>query len=517
MGKLFTTSLVLLMAGLWTGTPPVAAQTKICVVSDTHFFDPDLLINDGVAFQTYLAYDRKMLKESKAILESVFQTIEDEVPAYLFVSGDLTKDGEKTGHQKMAEYFRQLEEKGIQVLVTPGNHDINNPHAVSFDGNATTQVESITPDEFKTIYQDFGFSQATAVHQGSLSYVYPLDDELVLISMDVCRYVDNVEQGSPETSGGFTPSLLEWTIEQAQLAKAAGKKVIGMMHHGLLEHYIGQKTIMDEYVIDDWENISSQLAESGFQAVFTGHYHAQDIVMKSTTNGSTIFDIETGSTVTYPCPYRVVTYENKKLSVSGGRVTNIDYDLGSKENFQTYARDFIEAGLPTLVKGMLMSPPYSLSTENATLIEPAVTEAFVAHYAGNEGTPSETSQAIIAYLMSSGYASIGYILNGMWDDPQPDDWTYVIDMANNPTFVVPQQKSSDIQIVTDTSGNIAIISRTPLNNASVSVYNLLGEKFYQRMVNGDQFTIASSSFPTGIYVVKINGDEVKTSTKVVLR
>ena len=436
MNKLLFAALLLVLGGGFTGVATMSAQTKICVISDIHYFDPALLVNDGTAFQTYLAYDRKMLKESGAILESVLTSIKAQAPDVLLISGDLTKDGEKSGHQKLATLFQALEDDGIQVVVTPGNHDVYNPHAQSYDGDVVSPVDDVSPDEFKSIYGNFGFNQATATHDGSLSFVYPLSDDLVLISMDVCRYADNITTGSPETAGGFTSDLLSWVKTQIAIAKTNGKTVIGMMHHGLLEHYTGQKNIMGEYVIDDWNNISTQLADAGMQAVFTGHYHAQDMVMKS-TGSHFIYDIETGSTVTFPCPYRTAVFDNtlQTFSITGNRVQSINYDLGGKD-FQTYARNFIETGLPLLVKGMLMNAPYYLSADNATPIEPAITETFIAHYEGNEGDPSSTTQYIISSLISDvNYASIGAILQGMWNDISPDDWTYTINLTAVPTLV----------------------------------------------------------------------------------
>ena len=43
------------------------------------------------------------------------------------------------------------------------------------------------------------------------------------------------------------------------------------------------------------------------QYVFTGHMHANDIASITTENGNTLYDIETGSVVTYPSPARSVT------------------------------------------------------------------------------------------------------------------------------------------------------------------------------------------------------------------
>jgi hypothetical protein len=71
---------------------------KISVISDPHFFDPDLLVQDGSAFQMYLAQDPKLLKESGAILDSVIASIIDEDSEIVLIPGDLTKDGELSAH-----------------------------------------------------------------------------------------------------------------------------------------------------------------------------------------------------------------------------------------------------------------------------------------------------------------------------------------------------------------------------------------------------------------------------------
>ena len=118
---------------------------KICVISDLHYFDSTLLINDGYAFQMYLAQDRKLLKESRAIMVSLFDSLIAEHPDIVLITGDLTKDGENICHQKIAAFLLKLKNANIKVFVTPGNHDINNPFSFSFDDDTVYSVPSITP------------------------------------------------------------------------------------------------------------------------------------------------------------------------------------------------------------------------------------------------------------------------------------------------------------------------------------------------------------------------------------
>ncbi len=80
-----------------------AQKEKICVASDLHYFDPALLINDGPAFHQYIMDDRKLIKESSAIVKSLFKSIIEEKPDILLIPGDLTKDGELVSHQNLAQ------------------------------------------------------------------------------------------------------------------------------------------------------------------------------------------------------------------------------------------------------------------------------------------------------------------------------------------------------------------------------------------------------------------------------
>jgi hypothetical protein len=511
--KGFTALLLLL---LFQATEAFTQNQKICVISDIHYFDPDLLINDGTAFQTYLAYDRKLLQESEAILESVIDSLIAENPNYVFVAGDLTKDGELTGHQKVASYFQQLEDAGIEVIITPGNHDINNPHAVSFDGDDITPVSSVSPTEFASIYDNFGFAQAVSRDTNSLSFAYELTDSITVISMDVCRYDSNYVEGHPTTSGGFKPEVLEWILSQIETTRETGRTVMGIMHHGIVEHYTGQKDLFSEYVIDNWDSVSTVLANAGMNIVFTGHYHAQDMVMK-TTDESFILDIETGSTVTYPCPFRIINITDNLFSVSGKRVQEINYDIGDV-TFQEYALDFIETGLPVLVKGMLMGEPYNLPDSTATILEPAITESFIAHYEGDEGEPSPQTEAIINMLLSDpNYSFIGYALLSIWNDPQPGDWTVEINLADGTHVGLNKNLvNRNISLYPNPTRGTIHLDGNFTNNNIVKIYNLSGQMVYSTTLH-DGVNTLSTNLNSGLYTIEISGNNIKMRNKLIVK
>ncbi|MHC4799469.1 MAG: metallophosphoesterase family protein, partial [Planctomycetota bacterium] len=132
--------LILFITGIFVfpiTTVPSWAHREITfsVLSDPHYYDIELGTT-GEAFEEYLKHDRKLLRESRAILEATIQSILCQPNIeFVIVPGDLTKDGELSSHRQFADYMYLLEAHGIDVFIVPGNHDVNNPHAYRYEGD----------------------------------------------------------------------------------------------------------------------------------------------------------------------------------------------------------------------------------------------------------------------------------------------------------------------------------------------------------------------------------------------
>ena len=340
-------SLLLAVVLVFTLTVPALAADKpqdmnlrIAVMSDLHYFSPDM-IADTADFEHALNSDRKLLKESSAILHEKFEQVRADKPDILLVSGDLTKDGEQECHAALAKQLQQLQQDipGLKIYVINGNHDIRNYNAKNFntaDGKAVPATRT-EPEDFKRIY-DFVYSDPTVLatftpaegnKAGGLSYVARPVEGLTVIAMDTCRYSsDNTSNGDDEheTSGAISADLEKWVIEQTAAAKARGDLVIGLEHHGLVPHFDVQPTILPMYLVNGYERIAQEYADAGMSVVFTGHMHAVDIAAMTTKAGNTFYDIETGSALTYPCPVRFV---DLRRSTVGGE-TNTYMSVSTK-------------------------------------------------------------------------------------------------------------------------------------------------------------------------------------------
>jgi 3',5'-cyclic AMP phosphodiesterase CpdA len=409
-------------------------QLKIAVFSDIHYFDPSLLVHDGTAFQQTLASDNKMLKESGAILDEVMAEVG--TANLVLVTGDLTKDGELLCHQGVVSRLQQLKVGGAKVFVIPGNHDINNPHALSYDGDKATPVATISAGAFASLYAGFGYADALARDTNSLSYVAEPVPGLWILALDSCHYERNTN-GTVFDGGYFDAPRLDWIKSQLAEARSRGKYVLAMMHHGLLEHYAGQKTLFPDFVIDDYQTVASVFASYGVEVVFTGHYHAQDIV-RGTFGRSAIYDVEAGSTVTFPCPYRLLSLNtNGDLSITSHPITHINFDTGGVP-FPTYASNTVHSQVLGISTYMLTSPPYSLAPASAQFLAPGLTEGFVSHYQGDEGSRpiSAGTQAIIAYLQAQTDPMSRMMLNALlsiFTDLPPGDNSLTLNLITGQT------------------------------------------------------------------------------------
>ena len=324
----------------------------------------------------------------------------------------------------MASYLAQLRAAGKMVYVVPGNHDVDNPEAYSYSGSTQTPVPNVTPEEFTAIYWDYGYSAAIARDPNSLSYVAEPADGYWLLAMDSCIYKNNTSRQVRTPPGRFPtrPWIGSAPVDRGQAQQ--NKIVLGLMHHGLVEHFTGQATLFPGFVINDWENLSKILAQDGLRFVFTGHFHATDCTERTWTDTGVHPTLRHRDRlpVSSPCAYRQVRIEDGVMDIDTIRITSIDYDTGSA-TFQEYARDYALQKGQNMFVGMFISTPYNLTQAEAEEFAPTFMNALLAHYGGDESPDTSTLSTIQTLLASSDPSDIqlGQFLSTLWTDLTPAD------------------------------------------------------------------------------------------------
>jgi 3',5'-cyclic AMP phosphodiesterase CpdA len=404
-------------------------EANFVVFSDPHLMDPNLGMS-GKAFEDYIVADRKLIRESPEILDSAITSISALDSTFVLCPGDMTKDGELASHMLMTTYLARLKASGKKVYVVPGNHDIKNGRSYRYVGDLKERVPNISAADFAKIYADYGFNDALQRDSDSLSYLVEPVPGLWLLALDSARYRDNVEDKEETVGGRFSAITFKWIEDRLAEAAKSNKAVIVMMHHGVVEHYPGQAKNYGDYLVDDYKEVGRMFAAYNVRMVFTGHYHAQNIAESQWSDNSNtkfIFDVETGSLVTYPCPYRIVKIgADQSVAITSEKVMSIK---SHPQDFQEYARQYLIQGISGLAVKALMG--YGIGQAEAQKLSGDIAAAFAAHYAGDAHLPAGQ-----AAIQEQGLSPLAWVviqmrkdlILGLWTSTPPPDNNVTLDM-----------------------------------------------------------------------------------------
>jgi 3',5'-cyclic AMP phosphodiesterase CpdA len=389
-------------------------KVKVAVISDIHYLDPTLMPDDYVSntdFQLIMAGDRKLIELCDPIFRKAMEEIITERPDILLISGDLSFNGELASHTTMVGLLQEIENADIRVYVIPGNNDIRSPEAKSYKTIPASTVANITPGQFADLYQNFGYSEAIDRDDQSLSYICQPFSNLWILGIDACKYVLQPD-GTFKVKPDLNPATLAWIQEKMVEANDNNIRVLAMMHYGIMEHYSGQYGL-EGGLIKNYTANADSLIKAGIRLTFTGHFHGNDVT-EYAYEGKTLTDIETGSLVTPASPYRIMTLDDAFLKVESRHITEVDAIMPGGLNFLTYSDSTINNRLDQLFTKVAMNM-FGHSLEEAQIIAPFISRAWMAHFAGDEKISPEETRDIAAIAEFANPALIGAI-KSIWTD-----------------------------------------------------------------------------------------------------
>lgn len=328
-------------------------KISLSILSDIHILARSLMANNK-EFNMAIKYDRKFLVEGEGLLKKALELASLNDSKYIIIPGDLTKDGEKKSHLEVMEILKSwtYENPQRKIFLIPGNHDINNKQA--FDYKNLKRTDGIEPREFFEIYdflykdkvlefyknsnifkshldfvnkkfnRDFKYSYYC---QGYGSYLARIDNNLenknslTLLFIDTsiysCDYEQNHKDGKTNVVGALDKNVMKWAIEKIDEAKARKDMIFVISHHAFIPNFRDQRLVLGPFIIKNWNEkyidddprINDKLpievlADMGVKFLFTGHLHENGTAKYKSSLGNEIFNIQTGSTVTYPLPIR---------------------------------------------------------------------------------------------------------------------------------------------------------------------------------------------------------------------
>jgi 3',5'-cyclic AMP phosphodiesterase CpdA len=400
-------------------------QTDFMVFSDPHFYlaqkgAPPVSANRGGL--------GKMAADSAEIGRAAADLIRERKPAFVLVPGDLTENGSLAEHRFCAALLGRIEQGGTRVFVIPGNHDIRK----SAGGAATPgdpEDYVTTPERFADLYKEFGYGDALYRDEHSLSYVAEPVPGLWLLALDATVYTN--EDGAGTDRGyiydRFPPATLFWIEDMLAGAAARGKAVIVMQHYAVLEHFRLQKQAFPGYVLDHYAEVAAMYAHYRLHVVFSGHFHSQDITLRRYPQKGFLYDIETGSLVTYPCALREV-----QVTDQGRMRITTDYITATRSHprdFREYARRFFLESLRAYFASLLTR--YDFSKEEQELLIPQLSAALLAHSMGDEHPPEVPLDLKgISFWHKNMIGFRRKQFESVWNDLAPPDNNVVIDLES---------------------------------------------------------------------------------------
>lgn len=313
-------------------------NVRFAIASDLHIALPQTIDNNAHRFH--------LTQFSIPALEVVLQHLSTLNIDFLLLCGDLTQDGEKVNHHWLKAKLATLP---YRVYVIPGNHDVP-----SLKGNDTT----IAFNDFPHYYEQFGYKDTQ-----HLDYTCEISDGLQLVALN-----SNQFNSSGQQLGYLTDSQFIWL--EKTLSNLDDKLVFLMIHHNIIEHLPqqSQHILGKRYMLDNAPRLLSILEKYQVKFIFTGHLHIQDI---STYNG--IYEITTGSLITYPHPYRILELTNSQLVIESHHVTQLPH----MENLADFSQKWSSDHSFSFMMTILTSPPLNLPFNEAQQYAPLLKHFWV--------------------------------------------------------------------------------------------------------------------------------------------
>ncbi|MDY6936626.1 MAG: metallophosphoesterase [Cyanobacteriota bacterium] len=311
---------------------------KFAIVSDLHIALPHTIWNHPKRFH--------LVEVGIPALELILERLSRLDLDFLLLPGDLTQHGEPENHTWLSKRLARLP---YPTYAIPGNHDVP-----SLMANET----SIAWADFPGYYRHCGYDNPEKLY-----YTREILPGVRLIALN-----SNQFDAAGKQQGCLDEEQFEWL--EGVLADTEGELRLVMVHHNVIEHVPGQahSPMGRRYMLDNAPRLRSMLRSAQVQLVFTGHLHAQDIAYDRG-----LYDITTGSLVSYPHPYRLLELRtdsqgDRWLQIESGRVES----LSDWPELSHVSREWMGDRSHPFMQRLLTEPPLSLSPEAAEPLIPSL-------------------------------------------------------------------------------------------------------------------------------------------------
>ena len=309
-------------------------SVKFYLLTDTHYFEESLGA-EGKAFEDYMQKEQYFMKESSAIVKSVFNRVaEDTETDIVIIPGDLSKNGELESHKSFIKELYKLRESGKKIFVITAGHDYGN--AFAFKNDQWIDVEGTDFNSLTDMYKDFGHSDALAFDEPTHSYMAQITENVRMLA--ICCDSEN------QPKGAMDERLMAWAKEQLDKAKADNCSVFAICHYPIIPP-VPVFDLVGDTKVKEWRKVATFLADNGVELVLTGHMHIQSINEYYSEKGNRLIDVCTACLVGSPAKYRKITVDENSVlnieTVDVGDFGGIPDGVDAQEYFDNQFRNSI--------------------------------------------------------------------------------------------------------------------------------------------------------------------------------
>ncbi|WP_416665772.1 metallophosphoesterase family protein [Egbenema bharatensis] len=314
---------------------------RFAVLSDPHIALPHTIWDHPSRFH--------LVEVSIPALDLVLEQIAPLEIDFLLIPGDLTQHGEPDNHRWLAERLAQLP---YPVCVVPGNHDVPIQSATE---------KTIGLSDFALYYEPFGYGDRTQPY-----YIREIVPGVQVIGLNSIFFDPH---GQQTNMGRIDECQMEW-LKEVLTKIQEDDVVLVMVHHNVIEHLPGQSSnpLGQRYMLENAPALLDILQGADVKLLLTGHLHVQDIAYQQG-----MYEITTGSLVSYPHPYRVLAFQQdyqgrQRVQVESGRVTEVP----GWDNLAHHSREWLGDRSFEYMVRLLTQPPLNLPRNEAETFAPAL-------------------------------------------------------------------------------------------------------------------------------------------------
>jgi len=310
------------------------------IVSDLHIAVEETIFNHPKRFH--------LVEVSIPSFQQVTEHLKSLDIDFLLLPGDLTQDGEPQNHEWLSKYLETLP---FPVYVIPGNHDIP-----TVSGHNPGKNPAIPSQDFPSYYTRYGYHNTDQLY-----YTCELHPGVQLVALN-----SNIFDETGNQLGCLDDNQLHWL--ENLLPQIQNQLVLVMVHHNVIEHFPGQADhdLSNRYMLDNALYLKQLLNAYNVRLMVTGHLHVQDIAKEGN-----IYEITTGSLVSYPHAYRVIDVrgnspDNVQLNIQSYSVKTVP----GWDDLLKFSREWMGDRADPFMMKLLTNPPLNLSSQQAQQFVP---------------------------------------------------------------------------------------------------------------------------------------------------